>query len=255
MRQLRDGLAWLSLWGLAAATAAFSIISLARQLDLPDKKWWTDSVGWTSPLLLTLGVIVAVGGPAKLIQLHEATKQSDVERRARDLCQQILGTMHQSLLSVPIETFTVHTWKVARASRWRGSDERLDRLASFRVELRPNSGVVWTKGKGAVGECWATNLEIEADLSGLHKAVAEGGKAAFPTPSEATFNLSWDEYQKTKRYTSIFVTPLRDLKGDFMGCVSIDTTANGHHSDFVAACTRSDTTGLVGLMSKLLLER
>jgi hypothetical protein len=249
MQRAKDAWRWLTLWGAVAVTAAFPVLSLARQLDIPSKQAWTDSAAWSTPGIFILGVLAAVGGSLKLISLRAEASRSEKVRRAEGFCQQVTTTVHQSLKQLPIETLTVHAWRV--------KGDSLERLASFRVERRPDAGVVWTKGKGGVGQCWATNLQIEADMTNLHTAAAgPNGQAAFTAiPPEGRFYLTWDEYQKTKRYWSIFVTPLKDGKGNFIGCLSIDTTAGGHHSEFIEACNRADVTGLVSLMEQVLRER
>lgn len=236
---------WLSVWGTAAATVVFAVGSLSRQLNAPSFLWtnWTNV---TLPVLFISGAWAATAGPYKLIKLDRANRRSAARTRSEGLCQQLLMTVYESSPALPLESLAVHVW-------WLDAG-KLTRLASFRVERRPDAGVSWTKGKGAVGQCWSTNLEIEADLANLHAAATAGLPFFDSIEAESRFSLTWDDYQKTKRYQSIFVTPLKDSGGNFIGCLSIDSTAAGRHSDFIAGCRKPSVTGLVSLMEQVLRE-
>ncbi len=73
-------------------------------------------------------------------------------------------------------------------------------------------------------------------------------------PAEHRFNITWQEFRNTSRYWSIFVTPLKDAKGQFIGCVSVDCTQSGVHKPFIDACNHRQVTGLISLLELALRD-
>lgn len=236
---------WLSVWGTAIAAVVFALCTLTKQLNVP-AFIWSDWAPAATVTMFASGLWTALVAPYKLVRLDRAAKASSAKNFANDLCQQVLTTVHQAKPGISVESLAVHLWKVSGAS--------LDRMASYRVERRSDSGVTWTKGKGAVGSCWATNLEIEADLADLHQAAGSGERGFYAVNDEERFYLTWDEYQMTRRYQSILATPLRDKDAKFIGCLSIDTTQPSQHVDFVEACHGPAVLGLTSLIEQVLRD-
>jgi hypothetical protein len=105
------------------------------------------------------------------------------------------------------------------------------RLASF----PPASTIVWTRGKGFLGECWAKeNMVIDRHIPTWYAqylgCTEEEWEAA---PPAFRLGLSFQEWEATQqRYRYIRVAPVlgerRDGKTRYLGCVSLDTGRDEH---------------------------
>jgi hypothetical protein len=89
--------------------------------------------------------------------------------------------------------------------------------------------IVWTKGKGIIGQAWKRNKTRLADLDKVRRE--------YPTQDrwcsrsrEDRFRLSWAEFADTKRYRSIVAVPLRVkrfARYRVRGVVAIDALVPG----------------------------
>ena len=232
---------WLDVWGTIGITVVFASLSILVQVGFGSIL----SGAWavvTMPVFITTGLLSALLNPVQRLRFDRAMRGADARRHTEGLCQHLLMTVSESCRSVPVTELAVHAW--------RKDGKSLRRLASFRVARRQDAAVEWEKGKGAVGRCWETNMELVADLTDLNAAAAEGQAAFEQIPSDGRFGLTWSDYQHTSRYWSISVTPLRDERGRFIGCLSIDCTSQGHHKEFIAACTSRPAESLASLIEE-----
>jgi hypothetical protein len=245
-RPVSDALQWLTTKGLVVAAVLFGVLKLAHDWNIPSQTFWTDTADWSIPILFGLGAYTLIVGPIKTFLLSGENRRLKQEKRVEETCHQLVLTIRASAATVPLESLAAHAWRV--------DGDTLVRLPGFRVQPRPDSGVVWSKAKGALGQCWRENVEIEADLANIHSAAAIGRAAFEDIPIEGRFFLEWDEYRKTDRYWAIFATPLRDKGGTFIGCVSIDCTHEGVAPRFFAACRGSLVGGLIRVLEDAVRE-
>lgn len=245
-RALSGAVDWLTTQGLVAAAVLFGVGKLAHDWNIPSQMFWTDSSDWSIPILFGLGAYTLIVAPIKAFLLSVENRRLKQENRVGETCHQLVLTVREAASTVPMESLAAHAWRVR--------EDKLVRLPGFRVQPRPDSGVIWSKEKGALGQCWRENVEIEADLANIHAAAAIGRTAFEDIVAEGRFFLEWDEYRKTDRYWAIFVTPLRDKGGRFIGCVSIDCTREGVAPGFFTACRGSLIGGLVRVLEDAVRE-
>ncbi len=238
-RALREAVDWVTTYGLVAAVIAFGVLNLARESEIPPD-FWKDTTAWTDPILFVLGAFVLIVGPIKTLLLARENRRLSRGRLVEETCQQLVLTVRASAKTVPMESLAAHVWRV--------KGDKLVRLRGFRVQPRPDSGVVWSKQKGALGQCWRENVEIEADLANVHAAAAVGQDEYEAIAPEGRFNMTWDEYRRTDKYWAVFVTPLRDEHGKVIGCVSIDCTQEGVATRFFSACRGRLIGGIIRVL-------
>jgi hypothetical protein len=116
---------------------------------------------------------------------------------------------------------------------WR--QERLVRLVRLRLSDNPNeSEVVWTKGKGAIGECWANKVPV---LHDRRRAAATFGRDHYPSEaefaqlsSEERRGMTRSEFVETiDKYGEILAVPIVEQhSGKILGVLSIDCLAEAY---------------------------
>jgi hypothetical protein len=243
---VRDAGSWLTTKGLVIAAVIFGVGKLSLDWHIPSAKFWTDTADWSTPALYFFGAYTLVVGPIKTYLLTVENRRLKQAKRVGETCHQLVLTVRQSAPTVPMESLAAHAWRV--------KGDTLERLPGFRVQPRPDSGVVWSKERGALGQCWRDNVEIEADLTNVHAAAGIGRAAFDAIPADGRFFLDWDQWRKTDRYWAIFVTPLRDKDGNFIGCVSIDCTKDGVAQRFFAACRGNLVGGVIRVIEDAVRE-
>jgi hypothetical protein len=111
-------------------------------------------------------------------------------------------------------------------------------LTQFLLRKRTDSAVTFTPDKGVLGRCWRERAQVIVDLErDLHPRAST--KADFERlDADERFGLTWDEYQRTRRYQAVYAAPLLLRKGRttvVAGIVSIDVLARGRFEEFFAA--------------------
>jgi hypothetical protein len=218
--KLRFWIKWLqALLGAAAA----AILTLA-QLALPSQAYWQDHKE-----LLFWGVITPIAVAAILVPLGEAIDTSWGTRRPAvhlACLRQLVATLHLILEKerlaydqVGLHVFLVGVgrvgWKPQRIQR---------RVARLRLAGAPDDeGMIFTKGKGVVGACWANGAPARGDWSQVwarHKEKTETQWSALP-PDE-TQGFTYGEFRLTgPEYGAIVAYPII-TKDKYRGCVAID---------------------------------
>lgn len=114
-------------------------------------------------------------------------------------------------------------------------EQRLQRLLRFRLsEYPPESSVVWTRGKGAIGACWEKNIPVLVDrrpVSALY------GRPRHPTETqfdalteEERRGFTYSEFIQTiDKYGEILAVPIvAKNSGEQIGVLSIDCLAESY---------------------------
>jgi hypothetical protein len=109
-----------------------------------------------------------------------------------------------------------------RHKRWR---QQHVRIAKVRLSSLASSGVVWTKGKGVIGRCWATRqaqfLPVEEYFAKYENLAADAWNEL---PADARYGLTHDDFQRLRgKYGVIAAVPIIDRKDRYIGCVTLDT--------------------------------
>jgi hypothetical protein len=104
------------------------------------------------------------------------------------------------------------------------------RLARVRLaNFPPPSTIVWTRGKGFLGECWAKqDRVIDRHIPTRYQDYLGCDETKWlSAPAELRVGLSFREWEGTQqRYKYIRVAPILTPRGDsyrYVGCVSLDT--------------------------------
>jgi hypothetical protein len=103
------------------------------------------------------------------------------------------------------------------------------RIARVRVSsFPPASTIVWTRGKGFLGECWAKqNVVIDRHIPTHFKSYLGCTEAEWnAAPKTVTLGLTFAEWESTQqRYVYVRVAPISSDDGErtkYVGCVSLD---------------------------------
>jgi hypothetical protein len=130
---------------------------------------------------------------------------------------------------VPVRLIGLSAYMVRRPfpRLWHPYQTRLARvrLANF----PPPSTIVWTRGKGFLGECWAKqDRVIDRHIPTRYREYLGCDEAKWlSAPPELRVGLSFREWEGTQqRYKYIRVAPILTPSGDsyrYAGCVSLDT--------------------------------
>lgn len=121
-------------------------------------------------------------------------------------------------------------WKLVP---WR--QQRLVRLVRLRLSDNPNeSAVVWTKGKGAIGECWADQVPV---LHDRRSAAVMYGRSNYPDQQQYDAMSAKERRGMTRaefiqtidKYGEILAVPVvAQDSGKIIGVVSMDCLASAY---------------------------
>lgn len=206
----------------------------ARQYDMPNKPFWTETAQ-ERPYVL-LGLICTVGLFGAFTPFQEYASRQRAERRSL-VRQQVLQHFGKMLVVAktaqpPVETgdLSLHVWLIRRSLRhpWHGY---LRRVATYRLGSTPTTrSFAPVKGEGVVGLCWKSNREVSYDVQKMAGQLRT--KQQFETHrdaagADAVMGFSWSGFQRVSHRGAVFASPIRNRNGDFIGCVSVDAR-HGH---------------------------
>ncbi|MEV8429880.1 hypothetical protein [Streptomyces chartreusis] len=118
----------------------------------------------------------------------------------------------------------VHAFRVKSFGRWKC----LRRCKRIRMYAHPGPvDVHWTKGKGALGRCWADN---DWAVHNMRRAAQQFGIGTKPTlaqfgglSDDEQMGLGPEEYGKLiKEFAEYAAYPIRDAEGNVIGCLVVD---------------------------------
>ena len=248
--------AWSRTWIIAVGLVAFTagLLLLARELGWPiSPEWWTQNGAVALPALFIFGGLSLLANWVNSIVVTERLKDDRRQRLVESYCHALIVDVEEaSGHFIPLVDLGVHVWKPGR--RLWNREPVLKRYAMFRTSRRMGSGVEWTYGKGAIGQCWKRQQILSVDLSPLHAAAAEGQETFEGLSDEERWNIGWPEFQNTTRYWSILVWPLRNDHHDFLGCVSVDSTKADSFTDLGAAVRNRTVEATIELIRSAMAE-
>jgi hypothetical protein len=197
----------------------FSVSQLANA-DAFSAPWWKlPRAGGI--ILLILGITSSLAY-SLVVYGYARTLKADTHKE--DLYWACSALTHYIAANTTIahESIGVHAWKPKGLFGVR----RLVRIQSYRTARRPPTSITWTKGKGALGRCWAEGQTKLVNLEPIHKKAKTKQDFCEKLDSEERWGFSWSDFQTTQTYAAILATPI--MKNGFRGCLSVDVRKPGH---------------------------
>lgn len=208
-----------------------TLILAARQYDVPSKTFWTTTLRDRGYVAIILIVIISIFGAFTPFQAHAARARIDGRAATR---QQVLAHFGRLLLigeraqpRVELSDLGLHVWRVKRTFRSPIAG-RLKRVTTYRLGTTPaNRPFTPARGVGVVGLCWANNREESMDVESLASKLAT--EQAFidyrdEKGPDAVMGLSWAQFRDVRHRGAVFASPIRNGRGAFIGCVSVDAS-------------------------------
>ncbi len=157
-----------------------------------------------------------IGGVIRERRLREARWFSET---LKALLVQVVQASQLDWTAVGVNAFVVrhrHGWIGRRVLR---------RVGRERIRSTPvPSNVLWTRGKGVIGRCWALGTDLGVDLRD-HFADVEDSTADEweELTEEQRLGLSYDDFQRTRQHGVVVATPLLDRRERVIGVISADS--------------------------------
>jgi hypothetical protein len=208
-----------------------------RQAGVPRESIWNTG----EPAAIALAVVSAlayVGYVLVVIGYRRTLRHRDQDRRLYATCRDV-ATFIERNTTLELADIAVHVW-VVRGMR---GLRRLERRATFIPRDRPPSPITWRCGKGVLGQAWARDDWIVADLEPLANARTEG--EYYEIPRARRFGFTWQEARATVHYKAILAHPLHggpENARRVIGCLSIDAQAPGGAKELGAVWDREHDT-------------
>jgi hypothetical protein len=128
---------------------------------------------------------------------------------------------------LPPDALGLHVYLVRRRSV-PPFNEHLIRAAKVRLGgSPPNSGIVWVKGKGVIGRCWAEKAAVLMDADTAYGPYRDaGGRPWEEALDDVRLNLTAQDFRTIgDRYSAVAAVPILDSRGEVKGCVVADVLA------------------------------
>ncbi|MDG4829318.1 hypothetical protein O7627_08365 [Solwaraspora sp. WMMD1047] len=211
---------------MLAATSAL----VAEQYSVPSVQFWDDIAGGRGYPVAILVIVIATFGALTPAQLW--SERSQVARRTA-VRHQIL-THFGRLLTIasrvdplpPASDLGLHVWRIAWSLQ--RPRRRLIRIATYRLGSTPTTRAFAPgRGVGVVGLCWKRNEEVAIDVETLaRKLTTQDAYDAYSASNgaDAVMNLTWPEFLRVRHRGAVFASPIRDGRGEFVGCISVDAS-------------------------------
>lgn len=208
-------LTWLFALPSVAATAVL-LLKANGQLILTDEQ-------------LVIAILLTAFKPIADLVVGTVNEQRESKRRKRqDMIEVLLRAGLRGLINdhgLVWDKIGINAFVVQR--HWhRFGNPRLVRVGQVKFSLAHPSGITWTRGKGVIGMCWATQIDKGRDLHSDYSRVADWTESLWnQEPDEFKQGLTFQEFNRTKQYGAIVATPIFDPSGRFVGCISVDAPA------------------------------
>jgi hypothetical protein len=210
---------------VAALVVLYGLATLGQQDNVPLEFWKQGHLG--AVLLVALGALAGLGSFVVTFSVKGLLKRAEIDRELTTSCHEIASFV-EARAGAPRGTVGVHVWEIAGPRLAR----RLRRRATFRAETGNQMPVLWTKGKGVIGQCWADpNVKDQLEDFETLRARAPDERSFCELPASERFNMTWQEFQAGEHYDLIWVTKLYRGLGDapkLWGLLSVDVEHPGH---------------------------
>jgi len=222
---------------LLSSLAAISttIVGLSR-VDIPRGFWGEKRV----LIILAIAYLGIHAFAQPIVKDVKERMTSRSVRRREDITELLIGALSNIADQTGLDwrQLGVHVFLVKTKWRWpfrkawwplRNPREQVQyQVSRFKIARHPpSSGIRWTKGKGAIGDCWEKQVPISAnlyrDFAPYAKLTAQEWDGL---DRDVRYGLSFDEFRRVKDYGgAIVVTPIKkaDDTTKYIGCVSADS--------------------------------
>lgn len=228
-RLLRPG----SLVVLVAVTLA-GIGVLLKEGELPNDSLWQPGEP-AAVALVVIGAIAYLGYLLVVVGYRRSLKRSDQDARLYKTCRDVAALVERTTV-LSRDAIGVHIWTV----RGLRGVRRLERRATFVPGERQPTAITWRMGKGVLGQCWARDQWILADLEPLANASDE--EAFYAIPREERFFFTWQEARSTAHYRAVLAWPLRggpENARRVVGVLSVDVQSPGAYAELDKTWTQN----------------
>lgn len=173
-----------------ASAALFSIGTLARTFEIPSRQAWTAG-GPLGYVLLVFGVIAGISGVVVAVKSGQRKRDALLG----EACLRLAAYIDEERRSIALRDVGVHVWLAGGPFFAR----RLNRGPEFLLRERQPSNVVFVRGKGVLGQVWEARVEDVFDLESESGQITSK-RAFLALDDEVKRNLTWTDFQRTKRY-------------------------------------------------------
>jgi hypothetical protein len=183
---------------------------------------WQLTTGQSAAAVVVLALAALVQGLYDLVTGLSAEQRLRYERWVSETLK---GTLVQVVQASGLDwkDVGINAFLVRRRPRWFGTP-LLERVGRERIRnTPPPSNVVWTKGKGVIGRCWATATDQGVNLTALFGPADGLTEAEWLARSEEDrLGMTYADYQKTRYHGVVVATPILDRDAEVIGVVSAD---------------------------------
>lgn len=185
-----------------------------------------DHHSWQALLLILIAGVVGAFSP-----FESLARRGQLERRVRlqrELLVKLGALVEKAAFVEPKVASSdpgLHIWRPKRSLRHPSG--QLERVGWFRLGHTPTVvGFDPKRGSGVVGLCWRDNLPKEVDVEPLVTQFNTEAKfnAQLAQDPDVLMNLSWEQFNRVSHRGAVFAAPIRDARGRFLGCVSVDVS-------------------------------
>lgn len=255
-------------WWLRVATGIGSVLC-ATALVLVDTDT-IDLPSWVIWFLAVVTALAASGATLESLLVDKRMERLlAISDECQDAFAVALGVIVNSTgPAITYENLGFNCWVVpawyrrAVPLRWRRSAERhlppsfyrwlcqrrpaLRRVKTFRLTSgHGHSGIEWRHGKGALGQCWAApekpvivvpcydSYKQYVTVQGAQRTVLVSEARYYEeVPRKDRTGLPYKDFCAIAgKYGVVLVAPMKDNKGDFVGCVTADVPWGDHRAE------------------------
>lgn len=200
---------------LAGSTAVIALVSA----DRPRGFLRSGHYSW---VFVVAVVVTGVSGGLKPIA--DSVREPRGERRQlyERRVDEILAAAFVKIVRLSGLEFTAIGMHAFLVDGWR--HQTLRRAGHLRLVRRAvPSEIRWTKGKGVIGVCWATNKLTAIDIHQIReRALSASAEEWDAQPAEGRLGMTRAEYERSHTSGAIMAVPIVDRRAIFRGVVSLD---------------------------------
>ena len=207
---------------VAGLVVLYGVATLGQQNKVP-RTFWEQGHGG-AVVLVALGLLAGVGSFVVTFSVKGLLDRGEADGQLITPCRDIAWLI-QTRTEIPHGAVGVHVWQIAGPPFAR----RLRRRATFRAKSARQMAVLWVRGKGVLGQCWANAADDQLNDLGALNALDEPDFCGL-LPVQR-FNMTWSEFSAGKHYGVVWVTKLYTGLGDapkLWGLLSVDIEGSGH---------------------------
>jgi hypothetical protein len=202
-----------------------------KTYGVPSAEFWANITGRHPALVIVLLAVVGVFGALTPVEALTARARVDRALGVRKSILTSFGRIADIARNIdpPLEIgdLAVHIWRIRRT--WRHPVTGvLTRVTTYRLGTAPqNMPFSPPKGVGIVGLCWQRDGPMEMDVASLARELDTEEKyesRVHKDGGDAVMNLSWDQFEGFRHRGAVFAMPIRNGRGKFIGCVSVDAS-------------------------------